>query len=88
MNIFENYDPVNLIINDLYLGNLDAASNYELLKSLGITHIVRVLNDDYETLFPDIQYKILPLEDLPNQNIEKYFKAAHKFIDDALNNNS
>lgn len=50
MNIFENYDPVNLIINDLYLGNLDAASNYELLKSLGITHIVRVLNDDYETL--------------------------------------
>ena len=45
-----NYDPINLIIEDLYLGNIDAASNYELLYKTGITHIVRVMKEDTGTV--------------------------------------
>jgi len=83
----DNYNPMDLIIEDLYLGNVMAASDYNFLKSVGITHIVRVLKEDEGTIFPQFKYKIIPLHDLPDQNISKHFASVHEFIDGALNGN-
>lgn len=79
------YDPMDLIIDGLYLGNIVAASDDKMLKKHGVTHILRVLKGDYGKIHADkFVYKIIQIDDLPNQNIQKYFEQAHKFIDDAL----
>lgn len=88
MNWLIRYDPMDLITDDLYLGNIAAASDAKLLEKYGITHILRVLKGNFGKLHYDkFTYKIIQIDDLPNQNIQKYFEAAHKFIDDALSAN-
>ena len=71
MNWTIQYDPMNKIIDGLYLGNIMAASDYKSLYKNGITHIVRVLRGDMGKMFYDkFQYKVIQLDDLPNQNLQ------------------
>ena len=73
------------IVEGLYLGNINAASDYKTLEKHGITHILRIVNGDYGKMFYDkFTYKIISVDDVPNSNLLKYFEVAHNFIDDAL----
>ncbi|CAI2372035.1 unnamed protein product [Moneuplotes crassus] len=88
------YDPMNYIIEGLYLGNISAASDLKYLQKHGITHIVRVIKGDFGKVFMDnygsksaIKYKIIQVNDLPSENIQKYFESAYEFIDTALQSN-
>lgn len=89
MNWLVNYNPMDKIIDGLYLGNVAAASDLKMLYKNGITHIVRVLKGNFGKVYYDkFSYKIIQIDDLPNQNLQKYFDSAHKFIDEALSENS
>ena len=82
------YNPMDLITEGLYLGNVAAASDIKLLQQHGITHILRVLKGDFGKFYYDkFSYKIIQIDDLPNQNIQKYFESSYKFIEDALSAN-
>ena len=78
---------MNEIIPGLYLGNIAAASDTKLLNRFGITHIVRVLKGNFGKVHYDRKYLIIQIDDMPNENIQKYFESSHKFIDGALNEN-
>ncbi|CAI2367253.1 unnamed protein product [Moneuplotes crassus] len=82
---FIGTDPMNKIIEGLYLGNYLASSDKKLLKKHGITHILRVVREDIGEVFPkDFTYKFMELRDIPEQDIKTHFEEAHKFIDNAL----
>ena len=89
MNWLVNYNPMDKIADGLYLGNVSAASDLKMLYKNGITHIVRVLKGNFGKVYYDkFNYKIIQIDDLPNQNLQKYFDSAHKFIDEALSENT
>ena len=74
----------NEIVPNLFLSGADVATDIELLKSKFITHIVNctsTINNMYEK---EIKYLKVPIDDLPNVNILKYFNEAFEFIDNAL----
>lgn len=76
---------MNLIIDRLYLGNILAASDHKTLVKYGITHIVRWVKEELGRINLDyFKYEIVPIDDLPDANVIKYFDKVHKFIDDAL----
>lgn len=78
---------VHEIVSGIYLGNFRIASNYTLLRALGITHILNSAIE-HPNYFENtgIIYKYLPLQDEPNQDISQYFKDGFEFIDQALRN--
>jgi len=83
-----NYNPMDKIMDDIYLGNIHAASDAKTLNKYGITHILRVLKGNHGTVHPDkFTYKVIQVDDLPNQNLQKYFESAHEFLNDALSAN-
>ncbi|XP_041478000.1 dual specificity protein phosphatase 19-like [Lytechinus variegatus] len=68
----------------LYMSSCDVAYNLDILKLHNITHILNVanLNNVYPNQFT---YKNLPIWDLPEVKITKFFKYAFDFINQARN---
>lgn len=87
------YDPMNEIIPGLYLGNIAAASDSKLLSRFGITHILRAIKGDFGKAYYDkLNYniskvRVIQIDDVPNENIQKYFESSYQFIEDALKEN-
>jgi protein-tyrosine phosphatase len=75
-----------MVYPNIYLGNAKFASDIDLLKSLGITHII---NAAIETpnYFTEFKYLHLEMYDGPQENAKRYFQTSKQFIDDALHNN-
>ena len=75
------------MIPGLYLGSIGAASNKDVLKKLGITHIiVAAYNLDPE--YPgEFNYIKLELKDSHEQNIIQYFNKCNRYIDNAFSEN-
>lgn len=82
------YADAHEIVKKLYLGNYKVATNLNLLKSLGITHILNASIEHPNYFEDEFIYKKFPLYDSPHENIRKYFNESFKFIDDALNDTS
>lgn len=75
---------INEILPTLYLSNFQPATNFDFLKTLGITHIVNA--SSIENMFPgDLKYYRLKIDDLPSENISKYFEEINAFISNAIN---
>lgn len=81
-------DPSLILWPYLFLGSNAPNKNPNILRQLGITH---VLNMAYECdpsieLLSDrnINYKHIPADDTPNYNIRFNFEEAFAFIDDAV----
>ena len=75
---------IDRIIEGLYLGNEEAASNLNLLKSNGITHIL-IAGNFMPAVFPHhFKYKQIHISDTLRENILKYFDETYSFIDDAI----
>jgi protein-tyrosine phosphatase len=68
----------------MYLGPLEVAENEEILNNLKIKNILNV-TDDIECFFPkSFTYKTIPIQDLFQVGITKYFDEAFQFIRDSL----
>jgi hypothetical protein len=64
----------------LYLGNVDAATDMKLLKSLHITSVITIgseLSNKYPHHFPHLK---INLEDQPLAYIYHYFASSHTFL--------
>lgn len=74
----------DFIYQNIYLGSVIAANNYQWLKDNKITHVLGLI--DYQTKYSDIKYLVYgDANDMPDQNIIQYFKSCFKFIDESLN---
>jgi len=72
----------NLILDKLYLGNINAAFNLKELKAMGITHIITAHNS-LKPLYPKhFSYLTVQAEDLYYVNLIDHFEATAKFIDE------
>ena len=72
-------DRMNYIIDNIYLGNSEAASDEQYLKQYNITTVINCANDlvsDYQ----DIKFLELNLFDYIEQNLFPKFEVAYKFI--------
>ena len=77
---------LSLITPQLFLGNANEAENFNELKMNGITHIVQAMGG-MEIPFPrEFQYKALDLQDIPNENISRYFDETVRWISSAIDN--
>jgi protein-tyrosine phosphatase len=57
-------DPLNLIVDNLYLGNNKSTYDYDLLKKNKIEYIIRVLPEfDYNRMYSGIKYIHIPIKD-------------------------
>lgn len=72
---------VDNIIENIYVGNYAAALDKEVLKLLGITHILVSANNLKEYYPDEYTYKTIPLYDSEYTKIAKYFSESNEFID-------
>lgn len=72
---------------DLYISDLSTAHNKDLLKQIGITHIVDAVLGSTPPYPDDFTYKYLPVRDIDYEDISIYFDETSKFIDEAIKNN-
>ena len=76
-------DDVNEIMEGLYLGNLIIANNKEVLKNLGITKVLSIIErfriPKYEES-DNIKHKVVLVDDSLQQNIIKHFGECLNFI--------
>jgi len=77
------------ILPGLILGPLQAAKSLDILRGLGISHVVciRVAKEAFSVKprFPDdFKYMVVDLADSEEQNLIRYFPAAKGFIDTAI----
>lgn len=74
---------MNHIIDNIFIGNLYDARNYELLKKNNITHIL-VVGEELDGNFPNLfQYLRIPIPDYPNIDITRYFHVVKSFLDES-----
>ena len=75
-------DDMGKITENVWLGNYEAALNTNNLKKEGITKILCVMDFDAPTYIEEDKFnqKIYKIEDIPTQNIIKYFGECLKFI--------
>jgi protein-tyrosine phosphatase len=72
------------IVDKLYLGDIRAAANLFLLKSHGITHVLQVLAGLNPCFPSELSYKVIPVMDVPWENLGKHFKNSNRFIKEAI----
>lgn len=75
---------MNNVIENLYIGGISGTCDYKLLKSNGITHIVSA---HPATIYDDIKYHNVHVDDDERTDIYSYFYDAVQFIDDAISQN-
>jgi protein-tyrosine phosphatase len=72
------------IVDKLYLGNLKGASDFQNLKSHGITHILQVASG-IKPFFPkDFVYKVINITDTSQSSLIRHFPAAIAFIKEGM----
>lgn len=92
INKVANIDDYNMIIPNLYLGNIKAANNIEFLKKNNICAIINCTeNDNFSDYFKDKSKFRLSIKDSKdNDNMNKFKNDiidSIDFIEESLNNN-
>lgn len=70
----------------MFLGNWASAKSHEVVKHLGITHIVNATEGCGTPFEGEVRYIKCPLDDAPGANIEQYFGPCVEFIREAKDN--
>jgi len=83
-----NFSTPAKIIDGLYYGNSAMASDIDMLKSIGITHIINCDGNPnklkkFEKHIQIFKYKAIDIED-GNCDIKKYFLEVFDFINTAI----
>lgn len=74
---------INQILDHHYVGSYFCANDYDLLKKLGITHIVNV--SQLGNVFPnEFIYLKINIEDDSEENINRHFTKTSRFIHNAI----
>ena len=74
----------SLIVDRIYIGNLQTAEDFEILQELNITHIL-IVASYLDPSFPNnFKYKIIEVNDLPNAKINTFFSETYDFIKTGL----
>lgn len=74
--------PITEIVPSIFVGQLVIAQNKDILKKLGITHIVNL--SQYPNYFPnDFSYLTIDIPDSPDVDISQHFTKASRFIHNA-----
>jgi protein-tyrosine phosphatase len=72
-------------LENLYLGSVGAAYNFQVLQQLKISSILTVC-ECLPPKFPnDFEYKVIQVTDEPSVKLSLYFKEATDFIRKAIN---
>lgn len=76
---------MDMIEEKLYLGNFDSTFKEQRLKSLGITHILGVMESfNFYRKFEGITYMQIEIYDFPKANILKHIPSSLTFISQAM----
>ena len=86
INIIICDDPMNYIIDNIYLGGNDAASDENYLKQYNITTVINCA-EEIVSVYKDIKLLELNLYDSFNQPLFPKFEVAYKFIKKNSKNN-
>ena len=81
---FASNEDFNLVYPNIYVGNYSITTNIDLLKGLGITHIISVIpvfNPAFEDKF---KYLHIQAHDDENQDIKKYVEISNEFIKNCI----
>ncbi|XP_074655411.1 dual specificity protein phosphatase 12-like [Tubulanus polymorphus] len=84
----KSIDDLSAVGDGLYLGNLNAATQTDQLRSLGVTHILtldcRPLSKIY---IKNMAYKYINLLDSEDTDLLRHFNECFEFMDDASKKN-
>eukprot|EP01112_Ceratiomyxa_fruticulosa_P005789 TRINITY_DN16631_c0_g1_i1.p1 TRINITY_DN16631_c0_g1~~TRINITY_DN16631_c0_g1_i1.p1 ORF type:complete len:452 (-),score=99.19 TRINITY_DN16631_c0_g1_i1:21-1376(-) len=75
--------PSEIIESFMFLGSHENAKNKELLKELGITHVLNMAGELENEHPNDFQYLHVKIDDTDKDNIAQYFEHALSFIESA-----
>eukprot|EP01117_Protostelium_nocturnum_P012239 TRINITY_DN44_c2_g1_i2.p1 TRINITY_DN44_c2_g1~~TRINITY_DN44_c2_g1_i2.p1 ORF type:complete len:611 (-),score=157.36 TRINITY_DN44_c2_g1_i2:144-1976(-) len=78
--------PSEIIEGKLFLGSVNCAQSFYVMKRLGITHIVSVIREHSPFYPSDFKYHVVEADDTSSFDISKSFDESHSFIEDALEN--
>ncbi|CAI5463513.1 unnamed protein product [Closterium sp. Yama58-4] len=79
------HSPPDLILDKLYLGNLNSASDKELLDGLGIKSILTIASNVGPPKFPGaFKYTEVSIIDSSHVNIAAHFELCFKAIDEGI----
>eukprot|EP00281_Chroomonas_sp_CCMP1168_P023992 CAMPEP_0206228086 /NCGR_PEP_ID=MMETSP0047_2-20121206/8979_1 /ASSEMBLY_ACC=CAM_ASM_000192 /TAXON_ID=195065 /ORGANISM="Chroomonas mesostigmatica_cf, Strain CCMP1168" /LENGTH=825 /DNA_ID=CAMNT_0053651301 /DNA_START=70 /DNA_END=2548 /DNA_ORIENTATION=- len=77
-------NPIDMVAQGLYIGGQRGASDLNLLKQHGITHVINAAAATCNCFYPqDFLYKALKLVDTPSQNLLQHFPETTAFINEA-----
>ena len=76
-------DTPSLVIDRLYLGNMNSANNHALLRRLRVTHVLSVCPRK-PTPMARVTYLQVSVDDVPEERISKHFNRCTRFINHAL----
>jgi len=82
---FANNDDFNLIYPNVYIGNYSTSTNLELLKGVGITHILSVIPTFNPPFLDKFTYLHIPAYDDQSQDLKQYFAKSNEFIAGVIN---
>ena len=82
-NLSEN-DEFSLVYPNIYIGNYSTSTNLNLLKDLGITHIVSVIPSFNPPFFDKFKYLHIQAYDDESQDIKQFFEISNEFISNCL----
>ena len=86
-NILGNEFDAQEIVQGIYLGSISASYNLQVLKNVGVTHIVSVIAG-YDPPYPnDFKYLVINALDNKNNDLSNVFDKSNKFIDECLEEN-
>ncbi|KAI9475243.1 tyrosine protein phosphatase yvh1 [Coemansia sp. RSA 1085] len=72
------------IIDGLYVGSAMAETDKAKLNECGITHIISIAKHYVPSYPTDFAYKLVSIDDLPEENIIQYFPQCNRFIEHSL----
>ena len=72
-------DPINYIIDNIYLGNKVAAKDEDLLKSYNVTAVVNCAGD-FKSNYKDLRFIAFNWDDSSSQNLLPEIEVGYKFI--------
>jgi len=77
-------DDFNIVYPNIYVGNYSTSTNYELLKGLGITHIISVIPKINPPFLNKFKYLFIQAYDDEYQDMKQHFTTANEFIKHCL----
>ena len=79
LNFIFTDDNMNYIIDNIYLGNSEAANNEEYLKEYNISTVINCA-EDLTSVYKELKFMELNLYGIYEQNLFPKFDIAYKYI--------